>query len=69
MWRSTKNRIRRLFGQKATVEGIVSEDDAQRELVGIHAGDQITVVETHGAWMRVETADGSKGWVYWLPTA
>ena len=69
VWRSTKNRIRRLFGQKATVEGIVSEDDAQRELVGIHAGDQATVVETHGAWMRVETADGSKGWVYWLPTA
>lgn len=67
-WRSLKNRIKRMFGRTAPIEGIVSEDDTQRVLTGIHAGDQITVVEIHGAWALVRTADGREGWVYSLST-
>ena len=29
----------------------------------VQAGDQITVVETHGAWALVRTTEGREGWV------
>jgi hypothetical protein len=67
-WRSIKNRMRRMFGRTVEITGIVSEDDAHRVLTGAHAGDQITLLETHGAWARVRTADGREGWVYSLST-
>ncbi|MEJ2719568.1 MAG: SH3 domain-containing protein [bacterium] len=67
-WRSAKNRIKRLFGRKSTIEGIVPGNDAQRDTVDVQAGDQITVAETHGAWALVQTADGRHGWVYWVST-
>ena len=67
-WRSIKNRIKRMFGRTAAIKGIVSEDDTQRALTGVHAGDQITVIATHGAWALVRTTDGREGWVYSLST-
>ena len=68
-WRSMKNRMKRMFGRTATIKGIDSEDDAQRALTGVQAGDQITVVATHGAWALVRTTEGREGWVYSLSTA
>jgi len=67
-WRSIENRVKRMFGRTVTIKGIASEDDTQRVLSGVDAGDQITIVETHGAWALVRTADGRKGWVYSLST-
>jgi len=67
-WRSMKNRIKRMFGGAATIKGNVSEGDTKRALAGVHAGDQIIVVETHGAWTLVQTAEGRQGWVYSLST-
>jgi hypothetical protein len=67
-WRSFRNRIKRIFRRRPTIEGVVPEDDAQHVLTGVRAGDQITVVEIHGAWALVRTTDGREGWVYSLST-
>jgi hypothetical protein len=67
-WYSIKNRMRRMFGREATINGNVSGDDSQRVLTGVQAGDQVTVVAAHGAWVLVRTADGREGWIYSLST-
>jgi len=63
-WCSIKNRIKRKLGRTAAMNGIAAENDAQHVLTGAQSGDQITVVATHGVWVRVRTADGREGWVY-----
>ena len=67
--RSMKNRIKRLFVRGAPIKGIVSREDTEHALASVHTGDQITVIETHGAWTLVRTAEGRQGWVYSLSTA
>jgi hypothetical protein len=67
-WRSLKNRIRRAVGASPRIEESIPEGDTRRVLSGVQAGDQITVVSTHGAWARVRTRDGREGWVYAIPS-
>ena len=68
-WHSMKNRLRRKFGRPAVIREIDSEDDTPHVLTDIQAGEQITVVEIHGAWALVRTTDGREGWVYSLSTS
>lgn len=64
---SLSNRFKRLFGAHPTTEVEPAEAQTERVLPDLAAGDALTVIEVDGAWLRVETADGRRGWVYRTP--